>query len=355
LLRSALNLLGQERILSMAKSSDDLLGRRVAQTMVRLTLETGAEHSRLMYLLRFLGPEIIEDANDRARLDAVVANRVEGARRVSASNAADYVQALIVAPAVSGRDGVVAALDALAAILKDASRERVSLSAASAYDPLLQLAYHHKAIAQGAGLDPADLLLRMQELEAPIVELWRRAVERPALFNGFVLPEPTEPNRVIVHNWTFASLAFANAIGRQNAIGSALAAAEATSALRDAMRTARAVRIAVDGNAFDIGKMAEQSRAAFYAALGERLVLLDSISPEERAKVLPALVERCLKLGPSGLDTGVFTAAIHHGVSVDRSPWLEGYRVRVRADASLRHAMVPLLERLVAEPVETGS
>lgn len=350
LLRSALNLLSHDRILSMAKNPDDPLGRRVARTMVRLTLETGAEHRRLMYLLRNLGPAVTDDAIDRTRLDAVVAMLAEGARQVSSSDAAECVQALLVAPAISGAEGIIAALDGLAAILDNAVRQRFAFGAADAYGPLLQLARHHDEIAQIAGLDPTVLLARMQALEVPIVALWTRAADEPAIFNGFALPPPTEPNRVIVHNWTFASLAFCEVIARRETIEAALAKAEANDALRAAMETARAVRTSVDGAPFDREAIAEQSREAFYAALGERLVLLESLAPTERAHVLRALIGRCLLLGPSGLDAGVFTAAIRDKVCVERTPWSDGYRARMRADIALRHAMIPLLERIVIEP-----
>jgi hypothetical protein len=350
LLSSALNLLSHDRILSMAKNPDDPLGRQVARTMVRLTLETGAEHRRLMYLLRYLGPEVIDDAIDRTRLDAVVDMLAKGARQVSSSGAAECVQALLIAPAVSGGAGIIAALDGLFAILENAARQRFAFGAADAYGPLLQLARHRDEIAQAAGLDPADLLARMRALEAPIVALWTKAADQPAIFNGFALPPPTEPNRVIVHNWTFASLAFGEAISRRQAIEAALAKAEANDALRAAMETARAVRTSVDGAPFDREVIAAQPREAFYAALGERLVLLDSLDLTERAQVLRALIDRCLLVGPSGLDAGVFTAAIQHRVSVLRSPWSDGYRARMRADIALRHAMIPLLERVVIEP-----
>lgn len=350
LLRSALNLLSHNRILSMARNPEDVTGSRVARTMVKLTLQTGAEHRRLMYLLRYLGPEVIDDPMDHSRLDKVVTTLADGARRVNSSGAAECVSALLVAPAVSGAAGIAAALDGLKAILDNAARQRFAFGAADAYDPLLQLARNHEEIARMANMEPTDLLARMQVLEAPIVAIWAKAAIQPAIFNGFALPPPTEPNRVIVHNWTFASLAFAEAIGRRQAIEAALAKAEENDALRDAMQVARAVRTSVDDAPFDLRVIGEQPREAFYAALGERLVLLDTLGPIERAEVLGALIARCLLVGPSGLDAAVFTAALQHDVSVARSPWSEGYRARMRADFALRHSMMPLLERIIVDP-----
>lgn len=346
-LRSALNLLSHDRILGLAKDPGNEIGRRVARTMVRRTLEAGAEHRRLMYLLRTFDARVIDDAIDRDRLAGVVSELIENAQRTNSSGAADSILALLVAPAISGALGVHAAIDALGNLLNAAVTQRYSIAAADAYDPVIQLAGHYREIARATGIAPEALIVRMAALAEPIARLWEKGVQTPAIFNGFQLPLPTEPNRVIVHNWAFASLALADVTGQLDTLKAALEKAEMDDRLSGAIGTARAVRGRVDGSAFDLTAIAKQPRDAFYASLGDRIVLLPGLDPEQRAVALRTLIERALLLGPSGLDAGLFTAAIQHTVKVERSPWSDGYRARMRADPHLRHAMIALLERVI--------
>lgn len=353
LLRSALNLLSHDRILELAKDPGNEIGRRVAQTMVRRTLEAGAEHRRLMYLLRTFDARVIDDAIDKNQLAGVVPELIENAQRTNSSGAAESILALLIAPAISGAAGVYAAIDALENLLKAAVTQRYSIAAADAYDPVIQLAGHHREIARAARIAPEALLERMAALAEPIARLWEKGAQTPAIFNGFQLPLPTEPNRVIVHNWAFASLALADATGQRDTLEAVLQKAEMDERLSGAIGTARAVRGRVDGSAFDIAAIAKQPRDAFYASLGDRIVLLPGLDPEQRAVALRTLIERALLLGPSGLDAGLFTAAIQHKVKVERSPWSDGYRARMRADPHLRHAMIALVERVIVSGGDT--
>ena len=354
LLRSALNLLSHDRILGLAKDPVNEIGRRVARTMVRRTLEAGAEHRRLMYLLRTFDAQVIDDAIDRDRLARVVSELIENAQRTNSSGAADSILALLVAPSISGARGVLAAIDALGNLLNAAVTQRYSMAAADAYDPVIHLAGHYREIAKATGIAPEALMVRMAALAEPIANLWENGLKTPAIFNGFQLPPPTEPNRIIVHNWAFASLALADVTGQLDTLKVALEKAEMNDRLRGAIGTARAVRGRVDGSAFDLTAITKQPRDAFYASLGERIVLLPGLDLEQRAVALRTLIERALLLGPSGLDAGLFTAAIQHTVKVERSPWSDGYRARVRADPHLRHAMIPLLERVIETGDNTG-
>ena len=355
MLRSALNLLSHDRILGLAKDPSNEIGLRVARTMVRRTLEAGAEHRRLMYLLRTFDARVIDDAIDRNRLAGVVSELIENAQRTNSSGAADSILALLVAPAISGALGVHAAIDALGNLLNAAVTQRYSIAAADAYDPVIQLAGHYREIATAAGIAPEALILRMAALAEPMARLWEKGVQTPAIFNGFQLPAslPTEPNRVIVHNWAFASLALADATSQPDTLTAALEKAEMDDRLSGAIGTARAVRGRVDGTALDLTAIAKQPRDAFYASLGDRIVLLPGLDPEQRAVALRTLIERALLLGPSGLDAGLFTAAIQSEVKVERSPWSDGYRARMRADPHLRHAMISLLERVIISDADS--
>ncbi|MEH6757203.1 MAG: hypothetical protein V7676_06790 [Parasphingorhabdus sp.] len=346
MLRSALDLLSHNQILGLTRDAGNTLGVRLARTMVRVSLDTGAENRRLLYLLRFLDPALIDDI-DRHRLQTILDQLAIGASRVNSSDATDCVHALLQAPAVSGKAGVLAALDGLDKILSAASNQGHGFALADAYEPVLLLSAEHEQIAEKAGLNDADLLDRMAALEAPIVALWTRAMQDPAIFNGFQLPRPTQPNRTIVHNWAFACLDLAKVINRDRAIAQVLARAETVDALKNGITSARAVRIEADEEGFDFYAVADAPRDSFYAALGGRLVLASTFAAEQRAEAVCALVKRCLMTGPTGLDAGAFVAAIECSVHIPCSAQTDGYRARMRANTELRHALMPLFANVV--------
>lgn len=80
---------------------------------------------------------------------------------------------------------------------------------------------------------------------------------------------------------------------------------------QNATAIAQATRFAAGEPApFDVESVRRERKEPFYAALGQRLLLLAELPPAVREEVTAVLVEQCLHLGPSGLDAGVFTAAI---------------------------------------------
>ena len=346
ILRSAMNLLSHSEILALTRDADNALGVRLARTMVGVSLDTGAENRRLLYLLRFLDPALVAGI-DQHRLQTVLEQLAAGASQVNSSGAADCVHALLQVPAVSGREGVLSALEGLDKILIAASTQSHSFALADAYQPVLLLCAEHKQIAEKAGLEDSYILTRLAALEAPIAAIWTRAMQEPEIFNGFQLPPPTQPNRTIVHNWAFACLDLAKVINRESAMAELLARAESVDALKLGITSARAVRIEVDEEAFDFDAVADAPRDSFYAALGGRLVLASTLPREERAEAVSALVKRCLLTGPMGLDAGVLVAAIECRVHIPRSPRTDGYRARMRANAELRHALMPLFAKVV--------
>jgi len=342
--RNVLNLLSQQDVLALTSDTQDPLGKRLARVVVKLALGNETEQFHLLYLLRDLDPMLIDDTIDQAKLTAVVEQLSIGASQINSSGAPACVQALLVAPGIAGRAGINAAVEGLRKILEALGDSELGFAAADAYDPLILLSDSHTEIAGTAGVDPTTMIARLRELERPLCRVWDNATKRPSIFNSFALPVPTEPNRVLVHNWTFASLAFAKAIGEPNAIEAALENAARNPALAPYMAMARAVRIGHGGDQpFDVVAIANEPREAFYAALGERLILLKGLEREEESSAITALVERCLTIGPSGLDAGIFIAAIERDLKITVSVRADGYRARMRADRHLRHGLMPLL------------
>jgi hypothetical protein len=75
--------------------------------------------------------------------------------------------------------------------------------------------------------------------------------------------------------------------------------------------------------------------------------VLTSLSPDLRRNVTLALVEQCFRLGPNGLDAGVFAAALGAGITLETTqPAAAAYRQRLDSNADLRLSLFPLFDGL---------
>ena len=348
--RHALNFLSDPKILELAKDREDDFAKRLVRSLVTLALSIETEQRQVMYLLQDLDPELFEDAVDDVRLQRIIEQLSTGAGEVNSSTASSCVHALLAAPAIAGEAGVVAAMDGLAKILDSMISKRIGFAAADAFQPLILLSERQWEIAESAGIERVKMEALLQGLEDRLYLLWESALERPAIFNGIALPAPTEPNRILVHNWTFASLEFAQSIGQLRELEKVLERAAQNAALGPYIATAKAVRIGRGGvEAFDdLPAIAVEGRDAFYAALGNRLLALDTLGEEEQKTALSALIDRCLIVGPSGLDSSIFLAAIDRDLKLRDNVETIGYVERMRADRDLRHGLMPLIARIVA-------
>lgn len=348
-LRPALNLLSADAVLALLPDADRAFARRVAGTLLKLSLETETEHMRVMYLVRDLDPALIEDHVDAARLAGIVAHLAEQASKTNSSWSSGYVQALLVAPAVSGRGNVAHAVAVLRQVLEEAANAKhAPVALIDAYNPLLVLAREHGSISAALEMEHDEFVGWLRPLEVPLVAMWERAADEPLIFTGFALPPPSEPDRVAVHNWTFASLAIAQVIGATGPVERALDRAARNESLARPIGVARAVRAGIDSEAFSEGGLELEGAEAFYAALGRRLVAMRSLPEDERRGQLLRLLDRCLSLGPSGLDAGVFVAAVDCGLRVERGRRIDGYAARTRRSPELRHGLLPLIDAIAS-------
>ena len=114
------------------------------------------------------------------------------------------------------------------------------------------------------------------------------------------------------------------------------------------MAVARAFRVtAGDLETFNLESIQGEKKDAFYAALGQRLVLLRALPMNPLTNITAVLLEQCFRLGPKGLDAGVFVAALEIGIqSESLSPEAMAYRRRLDNDPELRLSLAPLFESL---------
>lgn len=343
--RSALAFLSSRAVMQRA-APDVAFRKRIATVLLRLSLENDSEHDTTMYLLRELDPTLIDGQVDREKLEAIVAGLCKRAGEINSSGAAGAMHALLIAPAVAKRAGVEAALAGLRAVLEAAGRGRPNLAFMNAYQPLLFLAQRRDELSRGLEMAEADVTAMVLPLLPLVTQVWKAAAENPEIFYGFAIPSRTTPNGVLVHNWTFASLDFAKSLGEMPTMTAAISNAAKRPELEKAIVVARAVRVSAgDPELFDRDAISLERREAFYAALGQRLVLVRDLIPDTRTEATRTLLDRCLQVGPDGLDAGLFLAALEWQIQIDRkSPSAIGYRARLLNDRVLRLGLTPLFD-----------
>jgi hypothetical protein len=318
--------------------------------LVRFGLNSEAEHAELLRILGDADPANLPEALDRARLEEVVSDLMVKACDPRSSGAVADISALLAAPAIAGAAGVRAALDGLTQMLQAAAQGRVPIAFGSACFPLLQLAQTREKIETAFGDAPAFNEV-MQQLFRLTVQLWARATTEPTIFASFSIPPREVPDRVTVHNWTFASLDFARMLGEEDAMADALAPALAHDALRDAMSIARAARLlAHPQDAVDLTWLHSETRDAFYAALGQRLSAMQDLTQEARKSFIGELLARTMEVGPRGEDAAVLLAAAQAGCLLDPGDRpVAIYRERISKDLRLQFSLGPFLLRLIPE------
>lgn len=345
--RPALNLLTTQPIRDLAKQTPNL-EKRIVETILRYGLEQESEHTRLFFYLHNFDKSLLHDTSIRDKLQDTISQVRTCAKEINSSNAVEHIQALLLAPNLSGLDGVKDALDGLSRILLSAHDEHPCLALPFAYDPLLQLVEFQGQIAR-------DISVKLDTFRSwllPIYELttnlWIQAKERPLVFATFSFPPATKPDPVIVHNWAFASFRLAETIQQGMQIQEAIAAAATQTSLRDAIALARSTRLASGDIAYlDVDEIRKENRDAFYTALGSRLVLIQRLDIKQRGEFCKALLDQCLILGPRALDAAVFLSAISLNLSeyfgkTNNSDYIK----RLDNNRELKLALSPLINML---------
>jgi hypothetical protein len=340
----ALTLLTGPACKALSDSNSDL-GRRIVQTVIRFGMGQENQQSRLLFYLRDVPKTALEEFLKDAGLKSVV-DDVRKRATQNSSNAPNNMSALLASAAAAGPDGVTDALNGLNNLVGSAKAQRPAVSLASGYQPLLVLIKEHDEIA--AQLAPDILSHLLDVLFRNVVALWATARDRPVILAPFSLPEPTAPHRVVVHNWAFASIGLARMMDRIAEMDEALNAAAANPQLKDPIALARASRLtAGDPESFDLMAITLENRDTFYGALGQRLLLLRERPEEERRPIVRTLMERCLHLGPRGIDGALFGVAIDLSIDVSlEQTHASNYAKRLENERDLRLSLMPLFNAI---------
>lgn len=325
------------------------LKSEIFSTLVKFGLGQKAESTRLLISLKEFDGEYTLSEEDQIALDRVIVEIREGATNINSSGTVEYIRTIFAAPALCGADGVRDALSGLVSIMNTADSQRASIAFPRAYAAILDLARNWKSIAASVDLDPDTLLEMLEPVADALVGVWNAVSLKPVLLAQFALPSPTIPNPVIVHNWAFASEEFAKLFSVRGAsIRSAIDDASSNPLLAKPIAQARA--IGVDANEavnFDVSAIATDDPETFYAAIGQRIAVLQNLEPGNRNPIMKALLGQCLRLGPHALDLAVFVLAHEQPPLEPCDPAdLSNYEKRLSNNRELRLALAPSFYKL---------
>jgi hypothetical protein len=340
----ALELLSSKSSSQIAENIPEL-GRAILATILRFGNEQSSESASLLFRLRDFDVKLLADPAIIASVQPAVAEVKGGVENIHSSAAIGNVQALLLSPTVSGREGVEAAIQSLLKILATAQSSNVSMSLTYAYAPVLMLVDRQTAFAAELDISEAEVVSWWSKIFSSITDLWGIATVRPLVFAGFSLPRATKPNPIVIHNWAYASLRLAQTLGRKDEMIKTLEAAMKQHELESSVALALATGTGPDGSVdIDPANIGRESLEVFYAALGRRLAVLAKL-PDDRAAILcEALLRQCLRYGPREIDTAVFAFAIRSQFgSVAKDELGKNYSSRVSASREYRMAILPLL------------
>ena len=327
--------------------NDPSLRERIVGTILKFGLAEEGQKSTLLFYLRDFPASAIESQVGAEDLKRVV----DDMRRQASSNsseATNNILALLNAPEAVGVDGVGDALEALIKLVGSPEKNQHAISFPFAYEPILALTQREDAIKQVIGQEV--LKTKLDRLFDTVCRVWKVAANQPAIFAPFSIPKLNTPDSTIVHNWTFASIALAKMLERNDELSDAMTLAAQAPALKNSMALARVSRLtAGDSEPFDPAAISLENRETFYGALGQRLLLLRDLSQDRQEAVLRILLNHCFRLGPNGLDGALFSKALDLSIAVARatSPCAD-YIKRLENDRGLRLSLTPLLTAIVS-------
>jgi hypothetical protein len=347
LVRPALQFLVNSDVKKYVREQE-LLGRDILGVILRFGVEQDSEHARLFFYLHDFDERLLRDPELRKKLTGPVDHARQQALETRSSRVTEAIYALLLAPVVSGYDGIRDALEGLRLVLKSVDSERESIGLHGAYDPVLLLVEREAEIRNVLSGREDWFQGKLLEIGELIAHLWEVSVDRPLLFASFSFPPKNKANAVIIHNWAFATMRFAE-LTSTSRMEAALTLASTNLELLGPINLARAGKSAEKPLPGPwVEAVRSDDREAFYAALGRRLASLSTSQDEaaETEEMWGVLLEGCLRFGPRELDAAVLLGAARHGLGERaRASGLRDYARRL-AGREQRLALIPLVDLL---------
>jgi hypothetical protein len=343
--RAGLRFLVDHRVRERCRGVADIDVRSLEQ-ILRFGLAEDEAQPVVFFHLADFDADLLEQEGVKERLAGVLGRVLRAALQVNSSSVTDNIQALLIAPAVAGPEGIRTAIDGISRVIRSVSTPHPSMGLSNLDRVLLVLTEELENIRRVCASSLAWLEADLHRLVEAILELWAEAARRPLVFAPFALPPRTKPSSVLVHNCAFASLRFARALGEEGRVLEALGKASENAELRGAIILARATRgSGQELTQDDLEVPQVHDREAFYPAVGRRLAQLQRLPKEDAVILCKGLIQNCLRLGPDPADAALLVAAanleLHDFV---RECGLNDYIGRVRAERGNRLLLQPILE-----------
>lgn len=336
--------------------ADSKLETRAITQILRFGLEQENDHALMMYHLRVFNVRLLEDKEIRKSLESAIAKIEERTKNINISSVLDNIQALLNASELCGVRGIQAAVDGLTRILTIEDGKRPNMVLPYAYGPLLMLANQHERIAASIEISDEEFKKLLRPLVGLLIRIWHSVKDNLTLFVPFSIPPSNKPSPVIVHNWAFVSIQFAEVLGEEKAVQDAIAlAVRAQPTIADTVERASVIRTLVATDySIDTEAIRNESRDAFYLSLGRRLSLISSSATNDFPELCEVLLDTCFRHGPHDLDMSVFTIAVQRKIVVDeRYAFYKAYMERLETDSDQFLNFMPLL-RLLGHRYDTA-
>jgi hypothetical protein len=324
---------------------------------MRFGIGQEGEMRRVLFYIHDFDRELLRDEQLRTQLAPAIEAMRRGALEIANSSVCESIQALLLAPAISGRTGLLDAISGLQRVLASATAKLASPGLAFAYDPILELCSVGADVGRELG-DDSGWRARLDDLAQAIGVVWERACKDPVRLAAFAFPPPTKPNPVLVHNWAFATARFGETFGYSESLQASLDAASRVPELRNHMQLAQATQAIIGGSAVKaqdaIVHARSENREGFYTALGRWLVLAETRDDDAEGRELwMVLVSQVLRFGPRALDAAVLLGAVRRKLREHaRSAGLAEYAARLRADSSLNLVLQPIVRLLQGDDTQ---
>jgi hypothetical protein len=344
--KPAIQLLGD---VSVAKLADGDL--KFGQDILRAVLKFngsesgGAYAADIIFSLNQYPPVFLHSRDVDDQYKPVITHALEKASNINASNAVNNMMALLIAPRAAGHEAIAGVLRILRKVVESAVSGKAALSFGPAYMPLRYLVAYRTEICDRSNMPAEEMAQLLVDLCERVQTVWHTAIDHPSIFAPLALLRKQAADRVTVHNWVIASLELAEAVERLDAVRGAIEAARNQPQLSDGISLGFATRHAggTEGEV-DTSSMDNESRGAFYSAIGRRLSALQTKGDRI---FTTKLVKNTLRHGPRQVDAAVFASISPQ--DVDDLPslksGLEDYEARISDDRELSLTLNPLVQR----------